>query len=60
MHEEPADTSGAGVEVLICTPYSEVDVPVVQGQRDIPYGVSQIPSAYAPLVMRVSIRTNAT
>ena len=35
VHEAAADRAGSGVQVLVGTPHGEVDVPVVQRQRQV-------------------------
>jgi len=43
MHESARNRPRPGIEVLVVTPHGKVHVPVVQGERDIPRGVGEVP-----------------
>ena len=53
VHEEAADAARPGVEVLVRAPDGEVDVPVVQRERDVADRVREVPAAHAALRRRV-------
>lgn len=44
VHEGAADAARPAVEVLVVAPRGEVDVPGVQGERDVADGVREVPT----------------
>lgn len=49
VHKEPADGSRSSIEVLVGAPDREVDIPVMQGKRDVSYCMREVPTANAAL-----------
>lgn len=43
MHEQPPDSAGAGVQVLVRTPRRSVHVPVVKFQGNVTDCVGEVP-----------------
>ena len=44
VHEQRRDRPGSGVQVLVGAPRREVDVPVVQGKRDVAGRMGEVPA----------------
>ena len=49
MNEASANTSRAAVQIFVCTPDGEIDVPVVQPDGNVPRRVREIERHYASL-----------
>ena len=52
VHEAPADRAGAGVQILVRAPHGEVDIPVVQLQRQIADGMRHVETDNGALGLR--------
>ena len=49
MNKNPGNTAWTRIEVLVRAPYSEVDIPIMQRERDVSDGMSEIPAAHTSL-----------
>lgn len=49
MYKKSADATRSRVEVFIRTPYSEIDIPFVQGHGYISDRMSKVPATYTSL-----------
>lgn len=58
VNECTPDTTWTRVQVLVCTPASKVDVPIVELQRYIADGVREIPTNNTALMIS-EVRTEA-
>lgn len=54
VHEEAGDGARAGVHVLVITPGGKVDVPFVELDVDVAYGVREVPANQDIFGVRVS------
>jgi len=54
VHEEAGDGARAGVHVLVIAPGGKVDVPFVELDVDVAYGVREVPANQDIFGVRVS------
>ncbi len=52
VDEATGDRSRSAVQVLVGAPDGEIDVPVVELQRDVPRGVSEVQAGHDPVLAR--------